>query len=249
VGTFRPFAVLVAGEPIDRVRLKHGGYAEIIRHAAGNVLAEWVDVDLRDASPLPDPATLAGVVVTGSSASVTERAAWMLRAQEYLRLLIRERVPTFGICFGHQLLGEALGGEVVRNPRGREIGTVHFEIVDDDSLLSSATAPLQANATHVDTIGRLPEGARVLARTELEPHAAVRFSDSAWGVQFHPEMTRSIVRDYVEVRAALLLREGLDPGALAERATDATAGASTLVRFVEIAAEARPGSRGGPAER
>ena len=245
MASFRPFAVLVAGEPIDRVRTKHGGYGEIIRRAAGNGLTEWVEVDLRDGGPLPTPATLAGVVVTGSSSSVTERAPWMLRAESYLRLLVRERVPTFGICFGHQLLGQALGGEVVRNPRGREIGTVHFEIVYDDSLLSLATAPLQANATHVDTIGRLPGGARVIARTELEPHAAVRFSDAAWGVQFHPEMTRSIVRDYVEVRGELLLREGLDPGALAERATDATAGASTLVRFIEIARQTETVPPGG----
>jgi hypothetical protein len=58
-------------------------------------------------------------------------------------------------------------------------------------------------------------------------------------------MTRSIVRDYVEVRGELLLREGLDPGALAERATDATAGASTLVRFIEIARQAETVPPGG----
>jgi len=239
VRSLRRFAVLVAGEPIERVRAKHGGYAEIIRRAAGEAPNEWIDVDLRDGACLPEPSALTGVVVTGSSSSVTERAPWMVRAEEFLRVLVRERVPTFGICFGHQLLGQALGGEVVRNPRGREIGTVQFEIVDGDSLLSRATAPFQANATHVDTIGRLPEGARVLARTALEPHAAVRFSDAAWGVQFHPEMTRSIVLDYVGVRAELLLREGIDPSALAEGATEGAAGASTLVRFMEISRDNR----------
>src|ERR1700690_1818671 len=237
--SFRRFAVLVAGEPIERIRTKHGGYAQIIRRAADEAPTEWIDVDLRDGASLPEPSALAGVVVTGSSASVTERAPWMLRVEEYLRVLVRERVPTFGICFGHQLLGQALGGEGVRNPRGREIGTVHFEIVGGDSLLSRPPAPLQANATHVDPIGRLPKGARVLACTALEPHAAVRFSDAAWGVQFHPEMTRSIVVDYVEVRAELLLREGLDPTALADGATEGAAGASTLVRFMEIARENR----------
>jgi GMP synthase (glutamine-hydrolysing) len=236
--SFRPIAVLVAGEPIDRVRSTHGGYADIIRRAAGEGTGDWIDVDLRDGATLPAPATLGAVIVTGSSASVTERAPWMLRAEDYLRVLVRERVPTFGICFGHQMLGQALGGEVVKNPRGREIGTVQFEIVGQDSLVSLATEPLLANATHVDTIGRLPLGARVIAKTKLEPHAVVRFSEAAWGVQFHPEMTRSIVRDYVEVRRELLSREGLDPEALAEGATEGAAGASTLVRFIAIAREA-----------
>ena len=232
----RPFAVLVAGEPIERVRQKRGGYPDIIRQAAGEPRAAWLDVDLRDDQrALPDPSTVAAVIVTGSSSSVTERAPWMLRAEGYLRDLVRARVPTFGICFGHQLLGQALGGHVVKNPCGREIGTVSFEIVEDDPLLASAEPPFHANATHVDTIGRLPAGARVLARTEKEPHAVVRFSETTWGVQFHPEMDRSIVGDYLEVRAALLSSEGLDARALSERATDAAAGASTLVRFLEIA--------------
>src|SRR5205814_9055751 len=132
------------------------------------------------------------------------------RAEEYLRALVRSRVPTFGICFGHQLLGQALGGEVVKNPRGREIGTVDIEIVADDPLLGAAVRPYRANAPHVDTVHRLPAGARILAKTRLEPHAAVRFSDAAWGVQFHPEMDRSVVRKYLDVRRALRSAEGLD---------------------------------------
>jgi GMP synthase (glutamine-hydrolysing) len=239
VTKLRAFLVLVAGEPIEPVRTRRGGYANIIRRAAGEPTAGWLDVDLGSATALPAPSTLAGVVVTGSSASVTERASWMLRAEEYLRLLVRERVPTLGICFGHQLLAQALGGEVVRNPRGREIGTVDFEIIESDPLFSSATAPLQANATHVDTIGRLPEQVRVLARTELEPHAAVRFAETAWGVQFHPEMDAGIIRDYLDARREVLFQERIDPDALLARTTDAAAGASTLTRFLEIARSVR----------
>jgi GMP synthase (glutamine-hydrolysing) len=229
------FAILVAGEPLERVRTRCGGYGDIIRRAAAELNVEWSDVDLRQGSSLPDPATLDGVVVTGSPSSVTERVPWMLAAEEYLRVLVRRRVPILGICFGHQLLAQALGGEVIRNPRGREIGTVDFMVVDNDPLLSRASAPCQANATHVDTIGRLPDRARVLARTELDAHAVVRFSETAWGVQFHPEANAAIIRDYLDIRRGLLLSEGIDPEALLESVTDATAGASTLPRFLELA--------------
>jgi GMP synthase (glutamine-hydrolysing) len=233
----RRFAILVAGEPIARVRAKRGGYAEMVRRAAAGHVDEWLEADLRDGSPLPEPSILAGVVVTGSSASVTERAPWMLRAEDHLRALVADGVPVFGICFGHQLLGQGLGGEVARNPSGREIGTVDLEILAEDPLIPSAVAPVQANATHVDTVARLPAGARVIARTRLDAHAIVRFAAAAWGVQFHPEMDREVIQEYLDVRRELLLREGLDPDALLEAAADGAAGASTLVRFLEIALE------------
>jgi GMP synthase (glutamine-hydrolysing) len=233
-GGGRAWVILVAGQPVDRVAAKRGGYPEIVGRAAGPRSGPWIAVDLRVEEPLPPPDTLAAVVVTGSAASVTERAPWMLRAETYLRALVASRVPTLGICFGHQLLAQALGGEVIRNPRGREIGTVPLEIVEDDPLLAAACSPLEVNAIHVDTVGRLPPGARVLARTALEPHAALRFSESAWGVQFHPEADAEILRDTIDVRRELLAREGLDPDALIERASDAPAGASTLLRFVDM---------------
>ena len=55
--------------------------------------------------------------------------------------------------------------------------------------------------THVDSIEVLPRGAEVLAATEVEPHAAVRFGDRAWGLQFHPEFDVRIMTDYVQARA------------------------------------------------
>jgi GMP synthase (glutamine-hydrolysing) len=229
--------VLIAGEPIEAVRKQRGDYAALIRATIGDAWpGTWTDVDLRHGAPLPEPSGLAGVIVTGSSSSVTERAPWMLRTEEYLRGLTARGVPTFGICFGHQLLGQALGGEVTKNPRGREIGTVDVNLLADDPLLAATPPPHRANATHVDSIGRLPPGARVLARTALDPHAVVRFSAETWGVQFHPEMDGAIIRTYLEVRRALIAAEGIDADQLLATAADAFAGESTLRRFAEIVA-------------
>lgn len=230
-----PLAILVTGDPSDRVRRSRGSYADIIRANVADVFGgPVIEVDLRNGAALPAPATLFATVVTGSSSSVTERSPWMLRAEEYLRVLTSASVPTLGICFGHQLLGQALGGEVSKNPSGREIGTVELDLLVQDPLFGRATAPYRVNATHVDTVSRLPPGALVLARTRLERHAAVRFTETTWGVQFHPEVDAYIMRDFLEGRRALIDAEGLDAAALLEEVDDAPAGASMLTQFIEM---------------
>lgn len=231
----RPIAIMVTGDPIARVRATRGTYADIFRKRIGaRFEGPVIEVEVRDGSPLPSPDSLRGVIITGSSSSVTERAPWMLRAESFLREVARERIPTLGVCFGHQLLGQALGGDVQRNPAGREIGTVDLELQLEDALFSGLPAPHRVNATHVDSVVRLPSGARVIARTRLEPNAAVRFNESTWGVQFHPEIDADIMRAFLEERRELIAREGLDPQALLEAVEEAEAGASVLDRFVEL---------------
>jgi GMP synthase (glutamine-hydrolysing) len=188
---------------------------------------------------LPDSSDFAGLIVTGSASSVTERAPWMLRTEAYLARAVAHRDPVLGICFGHQLLGQALGGLVEKNPRGREMGTVPFEILADDPLLDRSVTPPLAHTTHVDSVTVLPPGARVLAATALEPHAAVRFGERAWGVQFHPEFDERVMSEYIETRSPLLAEEGRDPAAMLASIGVARAGALVLRRFVAHGLEPR----------
>jgi GMP synthase (glutamine-hydrolysing) len=235
-----PFAVVVTGEPIERARLRRGGYPSLIRDALGSAAPRFVELDAQR-EPLPELSTYGGIVVTGSSASVTERAPWMLAAEARLREALAARVPLLGLCFGHQLLGQALGGRVERNPNGREIGTVSLQLLEADPLLDAAANPFLVNMTHVDSLVELPPGARVLARSELDPAAAVRFGPSAWGVQFHPEIDAEVMADYVEVRAELLASEGLDARQIRQEVAETPAGRAVLRRFVAEVARGREG--------
>jgi GMP synthase (glutamine-hydrolysing) len=229
-----PLCILVTGDPVPRTRERAGGFADLVREAlAGAWDGGFVDVEARGDAPLPPAEQFAGIIVTGSASSVTERAPWMLRVEEYLAHVVEREQPLLGICFGHQLLGQALGGLVERNPRGREMGTVRLDIVADDPLLDRSIAPALAHATHVDSITRLPPGAQILATTELEPHAALRFGERAWGVQFHPEFDVQVMHEYVETRSELLAQEGRDPKAMLSAIAAAEAGRLVLRRFVQ----------------
>lgn len=229
-----PLCILVTGDPVPRTRERVGGFANLVRAGLSGVWQHgFVEVDAREASALPPAHGFEGLVVTGSASSVTERAPWMLRVEEYLAAAVGAGQPVLGICFGHQLLGQALGGLVERNPRGREMGTVALSIVADDPLLDRSIEPALVHATHVDSVTRLPAGAQVLAKTALDPHAALRFGERAWGVQFHPEFDEQVMADYVETRSDVLAQEGRDPQAMLSAIAAAEAGRLVLRRFVE----------------
>jgi len=146
-------------------------------------------------------------------------------------------VPVFGICFGHQLLAQALGGQVAKNPRGREIGTVEVRVLGEDPLLEPALGSFQANMTHIDSVIELPPNARCLARTELDDNAIVRFAENAWGVQFHPEMDAEIASHYVRARRDAMLAEGLDADRIAATLADTPRSRAMIQRFAECVSQ------------
>ena len=154
------------------------------------------------------------------------------------KVVERDALPVLGICYGHQLLAHALGGEVGANPNGREMGTVEVRhdaaAIADDPVLTGAVEP--AHMSHVESVLRQPSDAQVLGTTDLEAHAALRFGPRQWGVQYHPEFDRDIMQGYIEARRAVLTSEGLDPDAMIARAVETPVLATILERFATFAA-------------
>jgi GMP synthase (glutamine-hydrolysing) len=230
IGMRRPLAILVTGQPVPTLQEARGSYADIIRGAVGDAWpGPWLELDGR--GPLPDCSEFAGLIITGSSANVPTREAWIIELELYLAAAVARGVSIFGICFGHQLLGQALGGLVTKNPKGREIGSVSVELLAADPLLGTAGGSLLVNTTHVDSIARLPPGARLLARSRLDAHSMVRFAECVWGVQFHPELDAHMLGHYLAARRSALAEEGLDASAIESALADTPASMAILRRF------------------
>jgi GMP synthase (glutamine-hydrolysing) len=233
----RRVLIVKTGGTLPELRAQRGDYEEWI--AAGMGLArEDVDVVVvAEGEPLPAPETPAGVVVTGSSAFVSEREPWSERTGEWLVRALEHGTPVLGICYGHQLLAHALGGVVGRNPRGREIGTVEVRRLapaQRDPLLDSWGTAEPAHVTHVESVLALPEGAVRLAESDLDPVQAFRVGERAWGVQFHPEFDADTVRAYLAARTEKVRAEGLDPEALDAAIRETPVAARILRRFAEL---------------
>jgi GMP synthase (glutamine-hydrolysing) len=235
--------VLRAGDAAAPVAARRGEFSSWIQREVGDAWAgEWAEHDVRTDAPLPGPRDAHGFIVTGSSSSVTDRAPWMLRAEALVRALADAGTPLFGICFGHQMVAQALGGRVAKNPRGREIGTVDVRVVAHgprDPILDGVGDRFHANHSHVDSVVEIPPGARALAETDLENHAAFSVGDRVKCVQFHPEFDGDAMRGYVEGRAHLIDGEGGDARAVLARVSDAPEAASTLRSFVRLVVHRR----------
>ena len=195
-----------------------------------------------------DLASYDGLVVMGGVMGANDDATspWLTATKELIRRAAADQVPVLGICLGHQLAAVALGGEVTRNPRGRQFGLLPVGWCDEaaDDPLLGATAGSGVPATAVqwndDIVTRLPEGARLLAVAATGEVQAARHAPSVWGVQWHPEVDEKLVRSWAA--------DGeLDPD-LAEPALAAIGDAAAdlerawrplALRFAELAAAGR----------
>jgi GMP synthase (glutamine-hydrolysing) len=204
------FLIVETGQPVPSLR-RHGRFPHWIRVAAGLSADQASAVNVEAGEALPDREYFIGIIVTGSSAMVTDRHVWSERTADWLREAVDAGTPVLGICYGHQLLAHALGGEVDYNPSGREMGTVVVDLhphAGEDPLFAPLPTRFEVQVSHLQSVLRPPSGATVLARSEQDDCQAFRWRDHAWGLQFHPEFSVGHMRGYLHARRDALQREG-----------------------------------------
>ena len=156
--------------------------------------ADLVEFDAVDGD-LPDHTEFDGVVVTGSRSSVYWEEAWIPPLVDYVAEAADAGVPVLGVCYGHQVLAEALGGRVA-GMDGFEIGYNEIRRVRDDPLFEGIGESFTAFTTHGDAVVELPPSATLLAENDRGVHA---FRDGhCWGVQFHPEYDVETAREVTD---------------------------------------------------
>lgn len=155
---------------------------------------------------LPAPETVDLALITGSWSMVSDREPWSEHTAGWIRTAMDADTPLLGICYGHQLIAHALGGEVGDHPDGVEMGLQQIELLQaaaDEPLLRDLPPRFDALLAHQQTVLSLPPGARVLARSAHDPHQIVRYGPQALSFQFHPEMWPALMAGCVQCSSAL----------------------------------------------
>ena len=194
------------------------GYAHTLK-----ALQRDLEIDIvrpADEEPkLPDGVALAdydGVAISGSALNIYSREVAVERQVDLTKAVFAAGLPCFGSCWGLQLGVTAAGGNVIRNPRGREFGFARRIMLNaqgrDHAMFQGKPEVFEAVTVHVDTVDSLPPGGVPLAHNHMGLQAAeIRFTNggSFWGVQYHPEYSVAEAAAMARRYADVLIRDGL----------------------------------------
>ena len=180
-----------------------------------------------------------GYVITGSPASVNDDSLpWVRQLLAFIREVDAARQPLIGLCFGHQAVARALGGQVARNAAGWGLGTAATHWAQPRAWMHPQREMATLMAAHNEQVTRMPEGAECLGGSDFCPIGSMQIGQHIWTTQYHPEMPRAFMH-------ALLghLADKLDADTLARahaslgQAADVPLFGQWMVQFMEHARE------------
>ena len=184
--------ILKCGAVPEEMQDKHGDYTEMFSDLLGPDLQYRVfDVENGDVPSQPDDAD--GWLITGSRHGVYEAHDWIPPLEQFLRDAYAASKPIVGICFGHQILAQALGGKVEKFDGGWSVGQVEYTL-DGESETTCV------NAMHQDQVIEPPADAETFGSTDFCKHAFLRYKGNAFTMQPHPEFNDSYTYDLIKVR-------------------------------------------------
>jgi GMP synthase-like glutamine amidotransferase len=190
----------------------HGDYPELFGDLLGPYGIELTTFDVDHGQFPGELDELDGWVISGSADSAYDDLPWIHQTEDLLRELVEREAPMVAVCFGHQLLAQAMGGTVAKSPDGWGAGVHAYELVGEPLpwMDPPAHGTLRLIASHQDQVTELPEGAVLLARTDHCPVAAYTLGSSAFAIQPHPEFTAAVSQGLVERRRDRIGAEASD---------------------------------------
>lgn len=230
--------IIKTGTIGQSIKDKFGDFEHLICEQLEISLDQAMVVPVYEGALLPESLdSISSVIITGSKAMVTDALAWTKYVSKWIFDLAQKDIPILGICYGHQLLAHALGGEVDYHPRGEEYGDTTVQLTGEgkeDKLFAGLPSAIRAYVAHAQTVKKVPTDAVVLARNAFEEHHALRFRDNVWGVQFHPEFTADLLKEYMQLGRERIANQGYDVDELLHTAQDHAYGKTLLKKFIAI---------------
>ncbi|MEX0327299.1 MAG: type 1 glutamine amidotransferase [Ruegeria sp.] len=198
--------ILVTGHPPDELYDQFGEYDGMFRTLLDGNDFDFETFFVVDGQFPSDALQADGWIITGSRHGAYEDHPWIPPLEDLIRAIWDSRRPLIGVCFGHQIIAQALGGKVEKFKGGWAVGPTEYALDGDAVTL---------NAWHQDQVVELPECAQVTGTNDFCENAMLAYGDSIWTVQAHPEYGGDFIAGLMRTRG-----KGVVPDALLKDAAD-----------------------------
>lgn len=151
-------------------------------------------VAVLDGEALPDPASCEAILITGSPFGVYDSTPWIDPLRGFIRGAFAARRPMLGVCFGHQIIADAMGGDVRKSPKGWGVGRHTYDVTGHRDWMNGVGPTVSLSVSHQDQVITPPTGAITLARSAHTEHAILAYDNApVITVQGHPEFSDRFV--------------------------------------------------------
>jgi len=189
--------ILQAGLCPDEMLEEHGEYDAMFEQLLGGHGFEFEGYRVVEGSFPPSIHAADAWLITGSKYGAYEDHDWIVQLEEFIVAAYAQAVPIIGICFGHQILAQALGGRVEKFTDGWSVGKQRY-------CLNGVEGGVDLMAWHQDQVIVLPADAKVIGSSQFCKYAALVYGKKALSVQAHPEFDKEFIADLFTARRHVL---------------------------------------------
>ena len=208
--------IIQAGEVPPSLRPRFGAYPPMFARMFDEAGAgfDYDTVPIHDGAGLPDPNGLDAILITGSAAGVYDDLAWLEPLRAFIRGAYAANTPMLGICFGHQIMADALGGDVRKSEKGWGLGRHTYDVKSRPGFLATDLPALSIACSHQDQVIVPPREAEVFLASEFTPNAGLVYRNGkALSLQPHPEFLDDYTLALAELRRGKAPDEVVDGAA------------------------------------
>ncbi|MCZ4271698.1 type 1 glutamine amidotransferase [Maritalea porphyrae] len=213
------FQTGLVAEPL-RGRFDNYGkmFADLVGDGGGKFTYETVS--LIEDEPLPNIDDVEAIIITGSSLGVYDKKPWMDPLRDFIREAYARSIPMIGVCFGHQILADALGGVVKKSEKGWGVGRHQYAITQKSAYMADAPDQMQFNVIHQDQVITPPSISKVIGGNDFTPNAMLEYDNgAAISIQAHPEFENEYAKAVYTLRSGELFDPKVGEEAVASAQT------------------------------